>query len=465
MKKIKDTVKGRFAAVREFAAGIYRNISEYFAGHDGRGRKFRPTKNFAIYLFLLLFSILFTQILRSSVSAVILIFMIFLPILALLYLLSAVFSIKIYLNSDYTEAEKSTPVDFSLSVSNSSPIPYPFTDAMISVPTDDAVRCTSSLTRLSLIPFGSYEIKKKISFAYRGAYDIGVSDVYVSDPMRLFCYRMDVNLSREIYVYPRRLTLLKREGDEIESEVTDAVSRMSGSDNTEMNDIRSYIPGDSLRSVHWKLSSKTEELQIRQYARNSEKQTIIICDNAARYPEDREKYADDICEFAADGIIETAIALAASALSRSGGTVTLVWFDNRGSEEIYAAHFDSQAAFDEIYRLFSTAPVFRTDKTAGFAASLAIEGIDHAALCFISGCIDSGFAASLSDLHISGGTTAELYTYIPTEKIADGEKKAYFETLETNLGEIARHGIKISDARDGRISDGIGIYDGKGAAV
>lgn len=37
-----------------------------------------------------------------------------------------------------------------------------------------------------------------------------------------------------------------------------------GSDASEMFDIRDYVPGDDIRTIHWKLSGKTDELIVRQ---------------------------------------------------------------------------------------------------------------------------------------------------------------------------------------------------------
>ncbi len=453
MKKAIAFIKTAGAKLVGFCKRIGDGLRERFAGHDGRGVKFRPTKNAAIYFALLLFSILFTQLLRSPVSSIILIFMMILPFLALAYIFIGNFAIRIHLISDVTEVSKNTPVDFSLAVGNSSPLPFPFVDAMISVPTDSAVRCVSQLTRLSLIPFGNYKIEREISFAYRGSYEIGVSDIYVSDLLHLFCYRMDVNLFREIYVYPRRLSLAGRNGSEISSEQTESINRMAGTDNTEVNDIRQYVTGDSLRSIHWKLSSKTEELQVRQYARNNEKQTVIICDNSAEFDSELADFSEDINEFTVDGVIETSIALVNAAITAGGNAVTLVWFDNRGSDGFFAARIDSPSSFDEIFRLFATAPVLKTGLTPGDLLSLACESIDSASFFVVSGNIDERLAVSLESGQTLGKSSVTLYTFVPSEKIADGAKSDYFRGVDARLGEISRYGIRICDARDGRINE------------
>lgn len=51
-----------------------------------------------------------------------------------------------------------------------------------------------------------------------------------------------------------------------------------GSDPSEMFDIREYIPGDDIRAIHWKLSSKTEELILRQSSATMHYQVALMPD-------------------------------------------------------------------------------------------------------------------------------------------------------------------------------------------
>lgn len=439
MSKFKDFL-------RKFREKIV-EIGEFITRKGRPELRFHLMGRFWFYLFLIVAALIFTQALRSPVSAVIMVFVILLPITSLLYLLLGILTIKVYLDAVDLEVEKFTPVDFSLTLSNESPLPYPFVEATISLPAEDAVRTVSELTRLSLIPRGRYIIKKTLSFAYRGGYDIGVSSVYIYDLFRLFRYRIDVNLLRQIFVLPRRLQLAGQTGADPVSELTESVSRMAGSDNTEMADIRDYQIGDSLRSIHWKLSSKTEELQIREYSRNSEHQAIIFCDTARRFPEKSGIFSDDTGEFVADGIIETAIALARHTLERERGAVTLIWFDRRSESDVFWIRLGSPADLDDIFRTFATAPITDTPATVAFLATL-ISGADQVAYKFITGAPDSALAAELSALNLPGQGGIELYTYLPIEKLREDAKSGYFEALEAAQSEIARLGIRIVDARD-----------------
>lgn len=67
-------------------------------------------------------------------------------------------------------------------------------------------------------------------------------------------------------VYPHRV----RVSTELSSATIGAtrndgvMQNRKGSDASEMFDIRDYVPGDDIRTIHWKLSGKTDELIVRQ---------------------------------------------------------------------------------------------------------------------------------------------------------------------------------------------------------
>ena len=398
---------------------------------------FFPQRNFWLYLILIAFALVFTQVLLSPISGVIFLFVLFLPILSLLYLLIEVLCVKLYLNVSAQEAEKHSPVDFSLTLSNESPLPYPFVEAVITVPSDDAVRCISQKTKLSLIPFGNYVIEKTLAFAYRGAYEIGISELCFYDFFRLFRYRVKLDLFRELFVVPRRLSLPVDSGGDSRQEETETVVLQSGQDNTEMSDIRDYQPGDSLRSVHWKLSSKTQDLMVRQYARNADRQTFLFVDTALRYN-----------EYATDGVVEGAIALALKALRQGGQTVTLVWFDSRGADDRCAFRLLNENDLDQIFRLFATAPITETEYSIADLANLMEDNFDGATFVFVAGGLSDRLTAAICAMELPAGAKQEVYTFEPYEQVAPSARSAYLDGVEAYRDELLRHGITVRDLRE-----------------
>ena len=75
--------------------------------------------------------------------------------------------------------------------------------------------------------------------------------------------QMHVEMSKDIYGRPRE------EGQ---------IQNRRGNDPSEMFDIREYVPGDDIRAVHWKLSSKFDELVVREFGYPFNYNILILYD-------------------------------------------------------------------------------------------------------------------------------------------------------------------------------------------
>ena len=440
-------MKEKIRAVKLFFKKLLSRLKNKTPKEERPRAKFRLHRNFWLLLALIPFALLFTQALISSVSAVVFVFILLIPVISLLYMLLGIASIKLYLDSSTTETEKMRQVSFSLALSNESPLPYPFVEAVITVPSENAVRSDSRLTMLSLIPFGSYVIENTAVFKYRGAYDIGVSDLYIYDLFHFFSYRVELNLFRQIFVLPRQLIMPGSSFGEVSVENTDSVVRRIGSDNTETADIRAYVMGDSLRSIHWKLSGKTEELMVRQYSQNSENQTLIICDTAARFERGGEKFDTDVNEYSVDGVVEAAIAIVKHNLSRANNSVILAWFDSRAVGDIAAIRITSLHDFEQSYHFFATSPVTETSKSLfELYAAISDSASESSSVIFVSGCPDKQLHASLSSVVSGCACDITAYIYNPADKVLPSHKKDYFAETELCESELSRRGITVKSA-------------------
>lgn len=126
-----------------------------------------------------------------------------------------------------------------------------------------------------------------------GAIKISCEQIWVLDILNLFKVRAGKCRETRSIVYPRKLNLLvglsrttvgapKSEG---------LMQNRKGNDPSEMFDIREYVPGDDIRSIHWKLSSKTDSLILRQASDPSHYNVVLLPDfglDVAVYPEAAE---------------------------------------------------------------------------------------------------------------------------------------------------------------------------------
>ena len=412
-------------------------------------RKIYLLKNFWLYLLVVALAVVFTQALISPISTVIFIFLLMLPLISIAHIVVGVFFLRLYLETSGEEAQKFQPVEFSLSLANESFIPFPFVDAEITVPREDAIRCDKVLTRMSLIPFGGYCIRRNLSFTYRGNYDIGVSDLYCTDIFRMIRYRCDVNIFKQIFVMPRQVALPARPNMDTSEELTVTTSRLSGQDNTEMSDIREYRRGDSLRSVHWKLSSKSEELIVREYARNAKQQMVIFCDTAKRYADNDKRFESDVNELACDAVVEAALALTRENLVE-GRATTLVWFDNRITGDVGVSKITSQYEFEQIYRLFATSPIVETVERVSDLTKYVSEN-GAAEFVYVTGCVDTETVAGITSASgaradSAGNNSVSVWGYVPYKKVLPEYKEKLTDVFNACCYELSKCGISYVNA-------------------
>jgi hypothetical protein len=255
--------------------------SQTFAHSD---RSLVLTRGAIWYALLLVGALLFTQILRSRASSIFFWFVLLMLPTLLIYTLLAHRALQASLNTYTREIEKLQPCDYDFCMTNSSPLAFPFVDAVLSLPRGDAVRTEDRVVRLSMAPMSTYHVNNTVTFRFRGTYRIGVSCFYVYDFFRIFRARVEVDCFEDVYVMPR-----KRQGQASEAlAIADMTTQTTKSPYTyerlEISDIRDYRLGDSLKNIHWKLSSKSEELIVRDFSSGVSDRVIVFCDMAAHFP-------------------------------------------------------------------------------------------------------------------------------------------------------------------------------------
>jgi len=147
----------------------------------------------------------------------------------------------------------------------------------------------------------------KIVFALKddhcGLLRMAVKEVSVSDPLGLFTRRTTFGrgseLEADMYYLPQvtELSISPEEVSTYNMESYKYSQTQKGNDPSEMFDIKAYGEGDSYKAIHWKLSSKLDEIMIREFGLPIENRVLIILD---KRPAPADKYfVDKKVEFAA----------------------------------------------------------------------------------------------------------------------------------------------------------------------
>ena len=113
-----------------------------------------------------------------------------------------------------------------------------------------------------------------------GAVELSCTRAMVYDILGLVDLSIKKPETKSITVYPKKVAIQLekrndagsiRDGDQYEK-------NKKGMDMSDIYDMREYIPGDNIRRVHWKLSSKLDNMVIRDGSDTSYYDTILLLD-------------------------------------------------------------------------------------------------------------------------------------------------------------------------------------------
>lgn len=123
-----------------------------------------------------------------------------------------------------------------------------------------------------------------------GILNVHLDELEVRDFLQLFSVRYDYNGIRRFVIFPERIVSGGSPQNSKEHEEDYFLSHLA-MDNTEVLDLRTYVVGDPMNRIHWKLSLRTEDYIVRQYGEPVEKRAAILVD-LSRYPVD--SFRDDL---------------------------------------------------------------------------------------------------------------------------------------------------------------------------
>lgn len=151
-------------------------------------------------------------------------------------------------------------------------------------------------------PFHAHERRLPLSARHVGRFDACVSCLVVSDLFGLF------EMKKRPAQAPDGLIVLPRPFDIDKPRVTagdDGAAALARTqeDYNAPEDVRSYRPGDAMKRIHWKLSSRKRELLVRRFEMPAPPDTLLLLDcsrplGGENIPEGRECLRDALCETA-----------------------------------------------------------------------------------------------------------------------------------------------------------------------
>jgi len=154
----------------------------------------------------------------------------------------------------------------------------------------------------------SQVVRYRLDTRYRGVHELGPFTVIVSDPFGCAVRRLSLGATDTVLVTPTvfelaRIDLRLSTGDGAEQ----VSRRLVGAGEQDVI-ARKYLPGDSMRRVHWPATAKHGELMVRQDDQRNDQDAVIVLD-AHSFEREGDARPDDAFEWAVSAVASIALHL------------------------------------------------------------------------------------------------------------------------------------------------------------
>lgn len=178
-----------------------------------------------------------------------------------------------------SSAKAGTPLKLKIGVKNkkhrvissSAEIVFEFKNQLFSVSENKKVSISLSSKTEQYIEY----VPPYCGELYIHALSVKCSDIFG------FCFlNLDNNIQCRIDIIPEHneVTILGSQISRARPEMGAFSVSRKGNDSSEVFDLRNYAQGDELKTIHWKLSSKTDQLIVKEYSDTTRYDTIVLYD-------------------------------------------------------------------------------------------------------------------------------------------------------------------------------------------
>ncbi len=274
------------------------------------------------YLFLLVFVGIISILYNQYVMGILFLCVLFMPIIQLLLIVYLSIKVKVKLSSVIHVAMKGENIPITLQIHN--PTIFPILRLKLYLTYKNAYSTQKYYKEIVTAADnrGSTRIICNLRSEYTGNLEISLKKVRFYDYVKLFSLKRKNNSKVKVAVLPflheiEEVNLSYQSRQLVES---DHYSRLKGGDDpSEVFAIREYREGDRLQRVHWKLSSKMDQLMIKEFSEPLNCSVLILLDLRAPKRKDWIAYID--------ALMECSLSLSHTLLTR-GQHHYFSWFDS-----------------------------------------------------------------------------------------------------------------------------------------
>ena len=154
-------------------------------------------------------------------------------------------------------------------------------DANLMLRTENVFYQDSAVTRIS-VPVqmhSTYEKMLPLRYSMNGMYKYTLDGFAMRDLLGVVSLAKKVKTVTEVTIFPASDNRAMGNLTDMSRGMTESEETMKrGHDFSDVSDVREYIPGDKLMSIHWKLSAKRDILMVKDRVSMSDQRMVILAE-------------------------------------------------------------------------------------------------------------------------------------------------------------------------------------------
>lgn len=230
-----------------------------------------------IYAALLVVLFLFLILYRGALSLQLLIFALVFPLVLRLSLTVISRRIQVQVRSAKKKLRKGESFDWMLMLRNQSVIPAVQAQIRLEYSSSLAGLPQNLTVDIPLRAKNTHQVRLTFHAATSGIMNLKLKSVRLFDPLHLFSVKRNLQDIAQVLVLPEPAVMPDWQPAAPEIDDSPEYSKVKpGDDPSEIFDLHAYREGDAISRIHWKLSSKLDELMVKEFSLPIAGQHILV---------------------------------------------------------------------------------------------------------------------------------------------------------------------------------------------
>ena len=228
--------------------------------------------------------------------------------------------------SDLSNCQRGTEVEFTVKIENKFLLIYPKLELQFYISDLFGADDTVTESVITLAPREKRQFDFTVRFDHIGTYSAGLKRIKIYDLLGLFSHEVKNSKEYQVNVAPKifDIAALRISNTTLtESQKMVIPTVIDGSDYA---GVREYVWGDPIKTIHWKLSARTETYMTKQFESYGVTGVSIILDFLS--PE----YESETMMSIFDSVVETGLSIAEYA-QENGMEYEILYTDRRGEKK------------------------------------------------------------------------------------------------------------------------------------